>query len=317
MSRSQPRIGLALSGGGFRAAAFHIGVLKTLYDLGLYTSIRFVSSVSGGAIVGAAIGLNQDRTVLDVLEVYLMNHSPLGSSFLRGLFDFSQTRTDKLADSYDEALYHGARLSDLKGFKTVINSVSATTGHPFYFEGGNAKARLGEYETGFVSADSFSVARAVAASGAYPVFLSPLELTSSEYSPARTFLVDGGVYDNLGIHSLLREEDLDLLIVSDAGAPLRRNETPGDGVFAIESTMDIMMEQMRGMQIQRLTHLEKGKRAIWFSIDSKGEGDNAEICSRIPTGLSALPRNDLSILQRHAETLLRARLSVYAPEWIS
>jgi NTE family protein len=47
-------LGLALSGGGFRAAAFHLGVLKRLNELALLGKIDFVSTVSGGSIAGAA-----------------------------------------------------------------------------------------------------------------------------------------------------------------------------------------------------------------------------------------------------------------------
>jgi predicted acylesterase/phospholipase RssA len=48
-----PVIGLALSGGGFRAAAFHLGVLRRLRELGVLGQIRVLSTVSGGSIVGA------------------------------------------------------------------------------------------------------------------------------------------------------------------------------------------------------------------------------------------------------------------------
>src|SRR5689334_9391996 len=52
-----PRIGLALSGGGFRAAAFHLGVLKRLEELGLLQRIEALSTVSSGSITGALYAL--------------------------------------------------------------------------------------------------------------------------------------------------------------------------------------------------------------------------------------------------------------------
>jgi len=45
--------GLALSGGGFRATLFHLGVLRRLHELGLHENIDYISSVSGGSIVAA------------------------------------------------------------------------------------------------------------------------------------------------------------------------------------------------------------------------------------------------------------------------
>jgi NTE family protein len=46
-------IGLALSGGGFRAAAFHLGCLRALDDRGLLPRVRIISGVSGGALLAA------------------------------------------------------------------------------------------------------------------------------------------------------------------------------------------------------------------------------------------------------------------------
>ena len=50
----QGRIGLALSGGGFRASLYHLGVLAKLAELDLLRHVEYLSCVSGGAIVGAA-----------------------------------------------------------------------------------------------------------------------------------------------------------------------------------------------------------------------------------------------------------------------
>lgn len=50
---SRPKLGLALSGGGFRASFFHLGVLALLADQGLLRHVEVISTVSGGSIVGA------------------------------------------------------------------------------------------------------------------------------------------------------------------------------------------------------------------------------------------------------------------------
>lgn len=47
-------VGLALSGGGSRAIAFHLGCLRALHDRGVLDRIRVVSSVSGGSVIAAA-----------------------------------------------------------------------------------------------------------------------------------------------------------------------------------------------------------------------------------------------------------------------
>jgi predicted acylesterase/phospholipase RssA len=74
----QDRIGLALSGGGFRASLFHLGVIRRLEELGIMEKVSIVSSVSGGSIIAAfylcemekqlresrLLGLNADRVAL-------------------------------------------------------------------------------------------------------------------------------------------------------------------------------------------------------------------------------------------------------------
>ena len=47
------RVGLALSGGGFRASLFHLGVLARLAEADVLRSVDVLSTVSGGSIVGA------------------------------------------------------------------------------------------------------------------------------------------------------------------------------------------------------------------------------------------------------------------------
>ncbi len=51
--RPAPLIGLALSGGGARAMAFHLGCLRALYDRGLLEQVSVLSTVSGGSVIGA------------------------------------------------------------------------------------------------------------------------------------------------------------------------------------------------------------------------------------------------------------------------
>jgi NTE family protein len=48
-----PAIGLALSGGGSRAIAFHLGCLRALHDRGLLGKVRILSAVSGGSVIAA------------------------------------------------------------------------------------------------------------------------------------------------------------------------------------------------------------------------------------------------------------------------
>jgi predicted acylesterase/phospholipase RssA len=57
------KLGLGLSGGGFRASLFHLGVLRRLAELGLLQQVNVLSTVSGGSIVAALYFLHLKRVV--------------------------------------------------------------------------------------------------------------------------------------------------------------------------------------------------------------------------------------------------------------
>ena len=62
------KIGLALSGGGFRASLYHIGVLARLAELDLLRHIEVISCVSGGSIIGAHYYLEVRNLLENTLE---------------------------------------------------------------------------------------------------------------------------------------------------------------------------------------------------------------------------------------------------------
>jgi predicted acylesterase/phospholipase RssA len=53
--RERQGIGLALSGGGFRATLFHIGSIWRLIELGVLPRVTRISSVSGGSIFSGVL----------------------------------------------------------------------------------------------------------------------------------------------------------------------------------------------------------------------------------------------------------------------
>ena len=53
-------VGLALSGGGSRAIAFHLGCLRALHDLDLLGRVQVISSISGGSVVSAMYAYSND-----------------------------------------------------------------------------------------------------------------------------------------------------------------------------------------------------------------------------------------------------------------
>lgn len=59
------KVGMALSGGGFRAALFHLGVLARLAEMGVLRSVEVLSTVSGGSIVGSHYYLHLRRLLME------------------------------------------------------------------------------------------------------------------------------------------------------------------------------------------------------------------------------------------------------------
>ncbi len=144
------KLGLALSGGGFRAALFHIGVLARLAELDLLKHVQVLSTVSGGSIVGALyyIKLKQllEGTRPDGLKpsknAYIQVVQELEHEFLRGVQtnllvrtllnpfknakmllsdDFS--RSDRLSELYHETFYMPAWSQQTQSFSDWLLDV--------------------------------------------------------------------------------------------------------------------------------------------------------------------------------------------------
>jgi len=326
----EKKIGLALSGGGFRATAFHLGAFRKLDELGLLSKIDLLTCVSGGSIAGGFLASRWGKPdALDQLQKYLSTKSIAVSSVLGGLVDPFETRLEKLADSYDKHIFKKARLDDLRaGPRIYFNATNLSTGNMFFFvAGGNGDSELGEWELGQKPAGRVRISNAVAASSAFPPVFPPLRVDQDEYDTGEVeyvTLTDGGVYDNLGVNPLFRKRNqLDYAIVSDAGKPFEIDEQPTEkGTIVLKESIGILMEQVRGLQFKRLELAHQGHngpKPLWFSIDSEegqAQPGDADFASAIKTNLKKLKSAELDVLLRHAGALLEHRINTYAPELV-
>lgn len=328
------RIGLALSGGGFRAAAFHLGMFRKLHQLNLLKAVDLLTCVSGGSIAGATLAIHWNQGLdkaLSALETYLSTKSIAVGSVLGGILDPFESRLDKLAETYDRDLFGGKKLEALEfGPRIYLNATNLATGNMFFFVAGGgagSKSEMGEHELGVIEAPKFSISRAVAASSAFPPVFGPLRLDPEVYQPGEAVgyvtLTDGGVYDNLGVNPGLRVDhnNLSYLITSDGGKPFANKAEPTEsGAAVLKAALDIMMEQIRGLQFDRMQHRHmagKGPKPLWFSIDSKvgaASESDATFASAIDTNLKRLSKDEMTLLQRHGAALVESRLKLYAPE---
>jgi predicted acylesterase/phospholipase RssA len=88
--RSEELLGLALSGGGIRAALFSLGVLVCLVDCGGNRRVRSMTSVSGGSIVNAFVAQNCDFSACGTPEEFEPVAKEIAESLaMKGAWGFS------------------------------------------------------------------------------------------------------------------------------------------------------------------------------------------------------------------------------------
>jgi predicted acylesterase/phospholipase RssA len=128
------KVGLALSGGGFRASLFHLGVLAHLAERDVLRRVEVLSCVSGGSIVGAHYYLEVQRLLEQkadgeiTREDYVELVQRLERDFLAGVqtnirsrvfggvwanlrmfFQRGYSTTQRLGDLYEKKLYAHVR----------------------------------------------------------------------------------------------------------------------------------------------------------------------------------------------------------------
>ncbi len=96
-----PRIGLALSGGGFRASIFHLGVIRRLEELGIMKYVHTISAVSGGSIIAAYYVIEMEKRLRQRREELKKCPNKLDKVRLQ-IFE-------EIADCFFQALNHNLR----------------------------------------------------------------------------------------------------------------------------------------------------------------------------------------------------------------
>lgn len=238
---------LCLSGGGFRAAFFHLGVIRSLRKNHLLGSVKTICAVSGGSIAAAHlvnmwadfVGDEQEfEAACDRLSD-LAHRDVRGRIIRRWVLTFrwwGYGRVKSLAKEY-RRFFGSKSIADLYRDSHAAQSpcppdvhflaTSFTTGNPCSFSS-DAFSTLSATD-GFndIPADLTDLDLAVAASSAFPPLFPPVWLRNEDVGRALgtdegIYLTDGGVYDNLGIDycsaliSKLGDQNA-AIVLSDAG----------------------------------------------------------------------------------------------------
>ncbi|MBR0726800.1 patatin-like phospholipase family protein [Bradyrhizobium manausense] len=385
-----PKIGLALSGGGSRAMAFHLGCLRALDQLGLLRRIDVLSTVSGGSVIGAffhahngdfasfetkmreilsqglarrmcrkllsplglkvaaafvligavAVVVALLRTMVGVLE--LITPSSLARHFesfdVRSPVHRFASRTSLLEAVLDELLFSGASMSNLRPAPhLVINATELRTGSAFRF----GTKESGSWRWGKLHRNDVSVAHAVAASAAYPLFLPAFDETftfdnKGALRAERVVLTDGGIYDNLGLGCLwpdrspdvsLNVTPVDTIICCSAGYGLRQ-EPPSQFMLArMSSVFGALFDRAQNASIHRLHAAQRSGQIKHFIFPYLGQLDKTlpdppsnlvrrEEAHSYPTDFNAMPTEWIDRLSLRGEQLTLCLARAYIPHLI-
>lgn len=195
---SQTVVAVTLSGGGARAAAFGLGVLRELKATNfsidgqpttLLDQVRLVSGVSGGSILAAHYAAFGDDTLVRFEPDFLL--VPFEAGLIKQAFAPQRLyrltspwfgRSHVLAQRLDE-LYRGSNFGDLKARpgapELTVTATDLTTGAPFDFTPEQFSLICSDL-------DHVPLSFAVAASSAVPILLSPMTLQNhaGECTPA-------------------------------------------------------------------------------------------------------------------------------------
>ncbi len=233
-----PGIALCLSGGGYRAMVFHLGALWRLNEGGYLPRLDRVSSVSGGSITAGVLAKNWPTLDFDSAGV--------GRGFRQGVVDPIRSLAGRTIDvsvilrgvllpgsigsryakAFERHLFNATTLQELPDApRFIFNATNLQSAVLWRF----SKPYMRDYRVGEVRNPRIGLATAVAASAAFPPFISPIvvKLDESSFTPGsgsdlqrppyttRVVLTDGGVYDNLGLETAWKRYRT--VLISDGG----------------------------------------------------------------------------------------------------
>ncbi len=254
------KIALSCSGGGYRAASFHLGALSYLDRLKyqgkpLLEHVKLISTVSGGTITGVVYALKKQEGLsfgdtykflagklrtLDLVKLGLEKLNP------GAVWDNPRKRKNLInafAEMYDQSFTGGKTFGVFNTMKShleavVFNSTEFSFAIDFRFRNpGSGIFGNRNLPVNRSAAEEVKLSDAMASSSCFPGGFEPMvwpgdfvhdgsplldELTKTS---APVGIMDGGIYDNQGIESILNYKKsiaspyFDLVIISDVSSP--------------------------------------------------------------------------------------------------
>ncbi len=311
------KVGLALSGGGFRASFYHIGVLARMAELDMLKDIEVISTVSGGSIIGMMYYIRlkellerKDNSSIEKND-YIELIEEMQKDFLKSVqknirmkafVEYNpciQTLTQKLGEIYQEEFYgnevklmkelyikpniSNKNIDDFNphfnSFEIsnkvpilVVNSTCLNNGHNWRFTASGMGESQYMYDTTIdkniihhytrygqfnnEEFDNFTISEAVASSSCVPGLFDPIELENAYIENENIKLVDGGVYDNQGVASIL-DEECNIIICSDASGQFNDELEPSSCRLSIIPRInDALMDRSRDQEYELIKSMK-------------------------------------------------------------
>ena len=235
-------VGLALSGGGSRAAVFSAAVLASLTEHGLAGHITHISSVSGGGFAASYYATHPPASTCDLnspaADICLQSYFATFDATMREDFTTAMVlnqivspgritsptrRATSLQEAFDESFLNGTTFGELPPSPILLlNAASYDDGRRFIFSNAildESRPEIAPLSEDVLRWSSFSradcpqptpadlpLSLAVVASAAFPPVIGPVTVQATrscaDATPQYWHLGDGGIIDNTGADTL-------------------------------------------------------------------------------------------------------------------
>ncbi len=304
-------LALALSGGGFRATLFHLGVIAALRDCGALRHVKKISAVSGGSLMAAHLVLNWTEYSSDPADdrdfrraakrlIRFVGRDVRGRILRRWIGGtpvrvacalgrrvpmnpnrWLATRLDRcrqrrtptgLLRDYLEDLFAERGLKELQVEDAPEVAILTTNLNTLGMAFFDRTGFHPELGAEPFGGDRLTVGFAVAASMAFPGYFPPQELIAPGDKPPY-YLSDGGIYDNLGVEFFLdgAADQPEYLLISDAS--VRQNPTENRKITngLFTSIRAVDVLLDRSKQLSEEKLREPLSQSAWVSISQQIE----------------------------------------------
>ena len=344
-------VALCLSGGGYRAALFHLGAVRRLNELGALGAVNTITSVSGGSILAAHLARTMGSAWPEEGQVFAEFDAVVANPFhafcsrnirtwplITGLAPWNLFRGSAAIAALEHEYF--AHLTDqpLAALPSRPRFVLCATDMAYGVNWTFSRDGVGDYQAGYATTPGgWTVARAVAASSCFPPFFNPqpmglapgaLSVGDDPSGKARNDriaglrLSDGGLYDNLGLEPVWKNHAV--VLVSDGGSTF---DAGGDrGLFwRLSRYVEIQGAQVGAVRKRWLiSNFVAGVlRGTYWGIGTEIENYETglagyppelvtSLISEVRTDLDRFEEGERFVLENHGYLLADAAIGRYA-----